>query len=131
MAPNIFPWKNLLGKRRHLRCPKAETPARALEQSRGTKHFIPNSWSIFPRFPMLWVQEAAPQCWQQAPQFIPRIKHCVLTAFMSGAVLGCFGLHASCQNPLEEVSSGLSHVLVQFLLLQDLSPAPRASHQWC
>lgn len=74
---NIFLWKNLLGKRWHLQCPKAETPARALEQNRGTKHFMPGSWRSLPCCPMLWAQEAAPQCWEQAPQFIPRIKHCL------------------------------------------------------
>lgn len=52
-------------------------------------------------------------------------------AFTSEAVLGCSGLHPSCHNPLEEVSSGLSQILVEFLLLQDLSPALRALHQWC
>lgn len=128
MAPavggkNIFPWKKLLGKQQHPQCPKAETSARALEQNRGTNHFIPSSWRVLPFFSMLWAREEAPQCWEQAPQFIPRIEHYLLAVFMSEAVLGCFGLYPSCQNPLEKVSSGLSQILVQFLLPQDLSPA--------
>lgn len=64
---NIFLWKKLLGKGRYLQCPKAETPARELEQNRGTNHFIPSSWRTLPLFSMLWAQEAAPQCWSKLP----------------------------------------------------------------
>lgn len=55
---------------------------------------------------------------------------CVPAVFKGEAVLGRFGLHPSCQDPLEELSSALSQALVQFLLLWDLSPALRASCQW-
>lgn len=79
---NVFLWKKLLGKRLHLQSPKAETPARALEQNRGTNHFIPSSWRILPCFPVLWAREAEPQCWERAPQFIPRIKQSVCPQFL-------------------------------------------------
>lgn len=85
---------------------------------------------FFPAFPCCVGLGSSTPRLGTAPQFIPRIKHSVSAGFMSEAVLGCFGLHPSCQNPLEEVSSGLSQILVQFLLLQDLSPAQRASGPW-
>lgn len=64
---NVFLWKKLLGKRRHLQSPKAETPARALEQNRGTNHFIPSSWRILPSFPCCGLRKQLPNAGSKLP----------------------------------------------------------------